>query len=127
MRVLITYNKINLMKASTVTLLAIALIVAFTNAANTTNTTVYCGNSNGTQCGSWLGLSSWCSVFVGTKNVTGKNLTTWTTSFCMARALVLSGTQTLNGYTGTYSCLNSGMITQVTALIASLGLFAMFA
>ena len=130
------------MKAATVTFFAIALLAAFASAAtttantttttNTTNATatLYCGTANGTSCTTWLGLQACCAVFVGSHKNTTSNVTTSTTSSaCMAEKLVPSGTVTLPGtsYTGTYSCLNSGMITQVTAFIVSLGLLSMFA
>ena len=46
------------MKAATVTIFAIALLIAFTNAANsTTAANVTCGTNNQTVCGTILGAS----------------------------------------------------------------------
>ncbi len=119
------------MKAATVTFFAIALLAAFANAANSTNSTnatLYCGSVNGTSCTTWLTLDACCAVFTGsTKNSTTNVTKTYTTSVCMARALVHSTSTTLLGYTGTYACLNNGMIAQVSAFVVSLGLLSLFA
>ena len=132
------------MKAATVTFMAVVFLAAFASAATTTTTynatsstgqvlniTYNCSSTgNGTACASVLGISSCCALFIGTKtNATSQAVTTYTSTFCATRVFVdaLSGSTSIAGYKGTLSCVNSGILTKVTALILSIGLFSVFA
>ena len=127
------------MKAATVTFLVITLLAAFASAANTTNTTnttvsltnVTCSSGgNGSACTSTLGFTSCCALFVGVKpNTTGNGTNGTSYYYCANKALVdtFSGTITLGSYKGTLSCVNSGILTKVTAFIVSVGIFSVFA
>ena len=126
------------MRTSSIAILAVTFLVAFsmaatnaTNGTNTTNTT-YCGNSNVT-CTTILSFDACCAVFTGTKTNGSANATNATyisyqsQQTCTLRSFVNAvGTRTLNGYTGSYVCLNNGMILKLTAFVASLGFAAFF-
>ena len=144
------------MKAATVTLLAIALLAAFASGAITTAATtaaagattmattassaidpnattgmVYnCSSTgNGTTCSSTLGITSCCALFTGTKNSSAGVITNYQSSFCFSKAIVdaTGSNHTMFGYKGSLVCVNSGMMTKVTAFIVSLGLLSVFA